>query len=521
MADKAKRTVFVRESTGLVKNVSFLDSIAMNMSNMSVGALLGSIGITALLPMFFAEQSMAGVNLVLLSVIAFVFTFPQIVIYTFISRRYPRSGGDYVFVSRNLGGPIGSIASFMGYTVETTAYLALIVLSTVFAIGSVGLFFVYNPTLLGLATPQGSGPSNSIIQFLVGAIIFGALVTINIVKVKVGFKLVTIFTIFGLFALVLAIGTLLVAGHGAVVNYINGLNINGTTYQSVTSSGSNVFFKWAPNLFLLPVMAAFVYPWLNAGPAVASEIKGEKSLKWNVPISAVLVFVFLTGSLAAMYYVGGQQFIDAAYSNPTLVYNYSFNFWTLAMGVAGNSILAVIIGVGWIVANMSVLAYGIIVISRYLLAQSFDRFLPSSLSKVSSRFGSPIIAHSVDLILTIGLIGLAAYYYSGMDALFGAIIASMVYFIFVGLAAVVHGMKKEKGNLKALLVGSGIANMVIFGYLSYEFLAYPAVWSINTLTAYFVVGSAIIGALLYYGSKLYNKRKGIDISLAYKELPPE
>ena len=519
----AKSKVFVRKSTGLVKNVSFLDSIAMNMSNMSVGALLTSIGISGLVPMMFAGQNMAGVNLVMLSIIAFIITIPQIIIYTMMSRRYPRAGGDYVYVSRNLGGPLGSILSFMGYTCETTAYLALIVLSTVFAIGSVGIFFwSSNMTFLGLAIPQGAGPSNSITQFIVGALIFGSLVMVNIIKPKAGFKLVTIFTIFGIFALFLAMGTLLSAGHTGVVNYINGLGINGTTYQSIASSTSSTFFSWGPTIFLLPLMAAFVYPWLNAAPAVASEIKGKVALKWNVPISAILVFVFLTSSIAVMYFVGGMQFINGAYTNPTLVFDYSFNFWTLAMGVAGNNVLAAVLGIGWIVANMSVLAYGVIVISRYILAQSFDRFLPAGLSNVSQRFGSPIYAHAIDLVLTLGLVGLAAVYYTGgVNALFGAIVASMVYFIFVGLAAAIHAYKKEKGGTQALLMGAGILNMFVFGFLSYEFLEYPGVWSINDLTGYFVIGSVIVGTVLYFGSKLFYKRRGIDISLAYKELPPD
>ena len=522
-AQPVQPKIFVRESTGLVKNVSFIDSIAMNMSNMSVGALLASIGISGLVPMYFANQNMEGVNLVMLSIIAFIITIPQIVIYTMMSRRYPRSGGDYVYVSRNLGGPAGSILSFMGYTAETTAYLALIVLSTVFAIGSVGIFFYSsNTTLLGLAVPQGAGPSNSITQFLVGAVIFGFLIMVNIIKPKAGYRLVTIFTLFGIFALILAMGTLLSAGHTGVVNYINGLGISGNNYTQIVKSAPSTFFSWGPTIFLLPLMAAFVYPWLNASPAVASEIKGKTALKWNVPISAALVFIFLTSSIGVMYFVGGQQFINNAYSNPTLVFDYSFNFWTLAMGVAGSNILAAVIGIGWIVANMSVLAYGVIVISRYLLAQSFDRFLPSRLSNVSTRFGSPILAHSVDLILTLGLVAIAAAYYTGgADSLFGAIIASMIYFIFVGLAAAVHGAKKEKGGTKALLMGAGILNMFVFGFLSYEFVAYPSVWVLNNMTAYFVIGSVIVGALLYFGSKWFYGKKGIDISLAYKELPPE
>jgi len=526
-----KPTVFVRESTGLVKNVSFLDSIAMNLSNMSIGALLGVIGISGLLPMS-GVVGIGGVNLVYLSVIAFILSFPQIVVYTMMSRRYPRSGGDYVYVSRNLGGPLGSVLSFMGYTTETTAYLALIVLSTVFAIGSTGLFFTFSPNLLGLAVPAGAGPSNSALQFGVGTLIFTVLVAINILKPKAGYRVVSIFTLFGIFALLLAIGVLLGAGSTGVQSYLNSANgafsINGSkTYAIVSSQYPGGTFSWGPNLFLLPLMAAFVYPWLNASPAVAAEIKGKGALKWNVPISAVLAFVFLTGSIAAMYYTAGQAFTNAAYANPTLVFGLppaatSFNFWTLAMGVSGNSIIAGLIGLGWIIANMSVLAYGIIVISRYLLAQSFDRFLPGRLAYVSPRFGSPLAAHLVDLILTLGLVGIAAFFYiGGADALFGAIIASMVYFLFVGLSAAIHGIKKETGTAKGILTLAGILNVFVFGYLAWEFLAYPGVWSLSSLTYTFVVGSVIAAILLYAGSWWYNKKKGIDISLAFKELPPE
>ncbi len=534
--------IFVRESTGLVKNVSFFDSIAMNLSNMSVGALLGVIGIAGLAPMLFSGQDMSGVNLVLLSVISFILSFPQIVVYTIMSRRYPRSGGDYVYVSRVFGGPFGSVISFMGYTMETTAYLALIVLSTVFAIGSVGLFFTFDPNLLGLAVPSGLGPANSTNQFLLGATLFSILIAINILKPKAGYKLVSALTIFGFFAILLAMGVLLSAGSTGVQNYINSANgafsINGSQTYSIVS-GSCGFaptpcsssFSWGQTIFLLPLMAAFVYPWLNASPAVAAEIKGKTALKWNVPISAFLVFAFLTSSLGVMYLTAGQAFTNQAYTNPTLVFGLfpaatSFNFFTLAMGVSGNFVVAAIIGLGWILINLSVLAYGVIVISRYLLAQSFDRFLPAKISNVSSRFGSPITAHLVDLVITLALVGFAAFAYSsggigGADALFGAILASMVYFIFVGLSAAVHGLRKEQGTTKWILVLAGILNIFIFGFLSYQFLAYPNVWSLHPLTYYFIGGSVVAGALIYWGSRWYNKKRGIDISLAYKELPPE
>jgi len=541
-------SVFVRDATGLVKNVSFFDSIALNLSNMSIGALLGVIGISGLLPMFFAGQDVTGVNLLDLCLIAFVLSVPQIVIYTVMTRRYPRAGGDYVFVSRNLGGPIGSVASFMGYTCETTAYLALIALSTVFAIGAVGLFF--SPTssfYTGLATPQGAypgAPAAPGTQFIIGALLFIVLIGINIVRPKAGYRLVSILTILGIIALFLAIGTLLSAGPTGVQNYINGVSGNGLFTNSSNPSqtfanmvagshtggpGGTSGFNFGNTIFLLPLIAAFVFPWLNAGPAVAGEIKGKSALRWNVPISAVLAFAFLTGSIATMYWAAGQPFINAAYSTPAYVYGMpvGFNFWTLAMGVSGNSAVAAFIGLGWILANLGVMAYGLIVISRYLLAQSFDRFLPSRISNVNPRFGSPVLAFGISLVVSVILVGIAAYNYTtsslgaGTNPLFGAILASMIYFIIVGLSALIHAIKKEVGYMKAVLGLAGLLNMGVFGFLSYQFLSNQAVWAINSITVSFILGSIVLGAIAFGASYYYNKRRGVDITLAYKEIPPE
>ena len=529
MSDKERQaagaqtpSVFVREATGLVKNVSFFDSIAMNMSNMSVGALLGVIGISGLVPML--GHDMTGVNLVWLSVIGFLVSIPQIAVYTIMSRRMPRTGGDYVWVSRTFGGPVGSVLSFMGYTAETTAYLALIVLSTVFAIGSVGLFFSSSSTtFLGLAVPSGGFGASPTNQFIVGALIFAALIGVNIVRPKAGYRLVSVLTIFGFFSLLLAIASLLNAGSSGVQNFMNTsyMAVNGTNTYNVISSGGSTGFNFGNTLYLLPLMAAFIYPWLNAAPAVASEIKGKSAVRWNVPISALLVFFFVTSALATLYYVGGQAFINGAYSNPNLVFNFSFNFWTLAMGVSGSNIVAGLIGLGWILANLSVLAYGVIVISRYLLAQSFDRFLPSKISDVNPRFGSPVNAFVISLVVTVVLVGLAAFYYSGLGGLFGATIASMIYFAFVGLAAATWGIRKEKGSTKLVLVLAGIGNIFVFGFLTYQYVTNAAQWSLNNLTVYFVVGTFILGAVIYAASRAYHKSKGIDISLAYKEIPPE
>ncbi|MEM3655921.1 MAG: APC family permease, partial [Thermoprotei archaeon] len=93
MAQSEKRGLFVRESTGLVKNVSFFDAISINVSYMSIGAGLGLIGITmSELP------TVSGVNLIVGSAISFLMIVPMIFVYTLISRLISRTWGDYVWL---------------------------------------------------------------------------------------------------------------------------------------------------------------------------------------------------------------------------------------------------------------------------------------------------------------------------------------------------------------------------------------------------------------------------------------
>ena len=57
--------------------------------------------------------------------------------------------------------------------------------------------------------------------------------------------------------------------------------------------------------------------------------------------------------------------------------------------------------------------------------------------------------------------------------------------------------------------------------MSYQFLSNPGFTGINDVTIIYVIGTLVAGALIYLGSSWYHKKNGIDISLNYKELPPE
>ena len=58
--------------------------------------------------------TVSGVNLVYGSLIAFVISIPQVVLYTMMTQRIPRTGGDYVWLTRTFGGWLGGSLAFMG-----------------------------------------------------------------------------------------------------------------------------------------------------------------------------------------------------------------------------------------------------------------------------------------------------------------------------------------------------------------------------------------------------------------------
>ena len=171
-----------------------------------------------------ALPTVSGVNLVLGSAIAALLAVPQAIVYTMLSRRISRTGGDYVWVSRSLGGFVGSIMTFTGITLETMPYLALIALSAVFAIGSVGVALGYS-SMLGLALPGNVLGGDPLSQFLLASSLLIVLIAINIIKPRLGFKIISIFWVIGIIAMAVATLALLNAGKAGVENYVDGLGV--------------------------------------------------------------------------------------------------------------------------------------------------------------------------------------------------------------------------------------------------------------------------------------------------------
>jgi amino acid transporter len=499
-----KTHLFVRESSGLIKQVSFLDVIMLNVGNMSAGlALYNTI----------TPYVQPGSNLVVATLIAFLFALPQAYIYTFFIRKIPRTGGDYIWISRILNGGLGVVMA-LSLMIESVAYFALTAFFASTAIQQV-LSEIGSLNNIGYLSSIGNTLTSPTPSFILAFSVMAIIVGINIFKAKWGYSLISILGIFSLFTTILAMAILLVnapAFSSKIPTVLNAINASSATYSGPS-------FSWNATLFMLPFLALYTFPWMQAGPAIAAEIKGKDALKYNVFISLILTFIIVISGYGIMYYIGGYNFTTAEFMNN----GFSYTFWTVAISLSGNIILEWLIGLGLIVWEFFILSYGVVVFSRYIFAMAFDRVLPEIFASVSKN-GSPVYTHLLDLGLVTMFLGVIVFLGSqNALSLYGATVLGALYFLVVSVSTIIYSIyNKRFDTLIAGVLSSGY-----FAYLTYVSATNPDFGFMtsngtpNLITLTFVLGTLVGSVIVYVLAYFYNKARGIDLNLIYKEIPPE
>lgn len=109
--------VFVREATGLTKELSLIDIFIYNTNNQNIG--LGVLFILLFVPAFYPGASMLGGALV-----AGILALAHATTYALFAAAMPRSGGDYVYISRTLSPVLGFVSSF-NWLVWLSVYIGI------------------------------------------------------------------------------------------------------------------------------------------------------------------------------------------------------------------------------------------------------------------------------------------------------------------------------------------------------------------------------------------------------------
>ena len=98
--------VFLRKATGLVREVSLIDALIMNTLGMNVA--VGAVFLFLQAPANFPDGNM----LVAVIIGTLLMAFTLLWVYSEFAAAMPRSGGDYVFVSRALHPFLGWLLSW-------------------------------------------------------------------------------------------------------------------------------------------------------------------------------------------------------------------------------------------------------------------------------------------------------------------------------------------------------------------------------------------------------------------------
>jgi amino acid transporter len=201
--------------------------------------------------------------------------------------------------------------------------------------------------------------------------------------------------------------------------------------------------------------------------------------------------------------------------------------------LTSSTTLIVIISISFIVAFIVALPATFLIATRNLFAWSFDRILPTSLSSVNTRTRSPLVANTLVLLVTLVYLALIVYGTSYfLEIFFTAGMAELLTFMVVALCGIIFAYRRAELYDRAPIPRkwmAGIPVLTIIGVIAllvYILFFYPLATNdtlgANSSTGWWATAIiAAIGIAIFPISYLVNRSRGVDLNLAYRELPPE
>jgi amino acid transporter len=194
--------------------------------------------------------------------------------------------------------------------------------------------------------------------------------------------------------------------------------------------------------------------------------------------------------------------------------------------------LLLIIGVGFILWALMGTPLSTLQATRYMLAWSLDRVVPRKLGEVNDTFHTPVKA--ILLCAVTGEIALFALVQIPQASLLGALLAQIAAFIVVSLAGIVFPFRLravwESGGGRRIagipaVTLAGIGGVIALGGLMLMFVldsSISATFAVTRrLSLEFMIGAVALGVIWYALAWWLNSRKGVNMRLAYREIPPE
>lgn len=542
-AETGKETsVFVRKSTGLVREASFFDAAIFT------ATFSAPVGTTLAFGLFWALGAFPGTNILLAIILSGVIDIPILIMMAYMASSMPRTGGDYIWVSRILSPSLGMVSNFAAVfsALIGAAYWARIwgpmgVGPTLVILGTV----LENDKLVSLGNwAAGTGGT-----FILGLFMIVILVLTLVSGTKRMFKIQNIFFAIAMIGTILALFVFVFGNQSA---FVSNFNAFAQKYTNVTDSynaiinaakevGYNPALKSTFSATLPSVVCIFTFMMWNFWSVYLSgEMKsaGNRKRQLGIMFTALLWDVgFLALGAVLIFNVLGKDFFTAInFLSTTAADKYALPvnpYFTLFAGVIiKNPLLNILIALSFLLWNLPAMIGNTFMPVRSLFAWSFDRVLPKKLSDVNERTHTPVVA-----ILVVGVLVTAIFIWSTLSTSFFTLLAmgvlcGVIEITIVAVAAIrmpyvqkdLYETSPAKGNWFGVpvLVVTGVLSLLVMALVLYLLMSYPGIGIASPWIGLgFIAGVVAVGLLIYYISKFVQKRNGINIDLSFKELPPE
>ncbi|HKW05342.1 MAG TPA: amino acid permease [Nitrososphaerales archaeon] len=524
--------LFVRNATGLTRQIGSLDAFVGNILAMGLAYFF--------VFEFFATSLFPGVDLPVTILVTLIPGVVVALLYYLFTVAMPRTGGDYVWTSRILHPSVG----FMTNLLLTFTWMSSLAVAVAWGIsyGIVPMFagigLVNNDSsMLNLAATL----SNSTNAFLLSVVFIIIFILPILLGTKGAFRVMLALFIVGLIGTLVTVGAFFSAPQATFIanfNKLSSMNYATTITTANLPLGFAAGATLTGSIFTMTNFLGFFSSAYFTGEV--RRVARSQIIAMFGSLGFLIVIAFLIYGSA--YYSAGSDFLSAistlaavgstSYTLPAVpVLNFlvafaSPNPWVIAF--SGIALLATGLGGATLFAFVAV---------RNLFAWSFDRVMPTALTKLDSRRGTPYI--SIIVIMIFAILFSAVYYFTQFFAFYVyGTLSLFIVFIMVSIAAIVFPYRlksvfqsapsvvnKKVGGVPLITI-LGVIGVIVNAYFGYATTS-PAITpppsgvTLQYLAFASVPVTIIAGFVIYAISYYVRKSQGISLGLAFKEIPPE
>jgi amino acid transporter len=327
------------------------------------------------------------------------------------------------------------------------------------------------------------------------------------------------------------------------------------THAALVAAATEAGFAEAPldfKMTLIPITWIYLELVFNQSSAyIGGEIKRASRIQlWSMPIAAIVSVAVAIALTSLLVRTIGTTTLGAFGWDPFLAdasvlgQSFPLPFTEIVAYLAGNGLVALVVGVGFVFWSYTWLPGQILNASRNLLAYGIDGVLPARLGRVSDRYHTPVT--SLTVVGVLSFVALVVYATNPDFTTLVGIVAFIVSFMIVSVSAILFPYRRRDvwaSSPVAHMVG-GVPLITIVGILSliaclvaeWAYLSDPLSGVGVLANGFFgadgaptkdlvrlvIAGATVLsGLVIYEVSRWYRRRAGIRLEATFREIPIE